>query len=99
MSVEHCGDLMEQGNENQKAKSSLCDFEKSLNLFKQELSQVDRFLCPVKGVCMLINTSTSSTSVSSWNSSQLLAHDNNTKILNPYLILILEKNFQLFCRE
>lgn len=43
MCVEHRGDLMEQGNENQKAKSSLCDFEKSLSLFKQELSEVDSF--------------------------------------------------------
>jgi len=41
MCVEHCGDLMEQGNENQKKKSSSCDFEKSLSLFKQELSEVD----------------------------------------------------------
>lgn len=62
---------MEQGNENQKAKSCQCDFEKSLSLFKQELSQVDWaaliLLCCIgeKDLCMLTNTSTSSTLLSS----------------------------------
>lgn len=48
---------MGQGNENQKAKSSLCDFEKSLSLFKQELSQVDsaalvRLCCAQEKICV-----------------------------------------------
>lgn len=54
------------------------------------------FSCPEKGVCMLINTSPSSTFVSSSNSHQFLAHSDNAGILNPYLILILEDYFQLF---